>query len=56
MNTQELVTKMEELLEVAKSENAKSSKAAHARARKAAGELKKLAGEFRKASVAEDKA
>jgi hypothetical protein len=56
MNTQELVTKMEELLEVVKSENAKTSKAAHGRARKAASELKKLAGEFKKVSSAEDKA
>lgn len=56
MNTQELVTKMEELLEVVKMENDKSSKAAHGRARKAAGELKKLAGEFKKTSSAEDKA
>jgi hypothetical protein len=56
MNTQELVTKMEELLEVVKSENAKTAKAAHGRARKAASELKKLAGEFKKVSSAEDKA
>jgi hypothetical protein len=56
MNTQELVTKMEELLEVVKSENAKTAKAAHGRARKAASELKKLAGEFKKISSAEDKA
>jgi hypothetical protein len=56
MNTQELVTKMEELLEVVKSENAKTAKAAHGRARKAASELKKLAGEFKKTSTAEDKA
>jgi hypothetical protein len=56
MNTQELVVKMEELLETVKSENEKSSKAAHGRARKAASELKKLAGEFKKTSTAEDKA
>jgi hypothetical protein len=56
MNTQELVAKMEELLEVVKIENAKTAKAAHGRARKAASELKKLAGEFKKASTAEDKA
>jgi hypothetical protein len=56
MNTQELVTKMEELLEVVKSENTKTAKAAHGRARKAASELKKLAGEFKKTSTAEDKA
>ena len=56
MNTQELVSKMEELLEVVKLENIKTAKAAHGRARKAASELKKLAGEFKKASTAEDKA
>lgn len=56
MNTQELVAKMEELLEVVKTENSKTAKAAHGRARKAAGELKKLAGEFKKVSSAEDKA
>ena len=56
MNTQELVAKMEELLEVVKIENEKTAKAAHGRARKAASELKKLAGEFKKASTAEDKA
>jgi hypothetical protein len=56
MNTSELVAKMEELLEVVKTENEKTSKAAHGRARKAASELKKLAGEFKKTSSAEDKA
>jgi hypothetical protein len=56
MNTSELVVKMEELLEVVRTENEKASKAAHGRARKAASELKKLAGEFKKVSSAEDKA
>jgi hypothetical protein len=56
MNTQELVVKMEELLETIKSENVKTSKAAHGRARKAASELKKIAGEFKRTSSAEDKA
>jgi hypothetical protein len=56
MNTSELIVKMEELLEVIKSENAKTAKAAHNRARKASSELKKLAGEFKKTSTAEDKA
>jgi ElaB/YqjD/DUF883 family membrane-anchored ribosome-binding protein len=55
MNTQELVTKMEELLEVVKSENAKTAKAAHGRARKTLGEIKKLVSEYRKASIEEDK-
>ena len=56
MNTQELITAMEALLETVKTENEKSSKAAHGRARKAASELKKLAGEFKKTSTTEDKA
>ena len=56
MNTSELIAKMEELLEVVRTENEKTAKAAHGRARKAASELKKLAGEFKKASTAEDKA
>lgn len=56
MNTTELVEAMEVLLETVKTENAKTAKAAHGRARKAASELKKLAGEFKKVSSAEDKA
>ena len=42
MNTQELVEKMELLFEEFKAEHAKTSKAAHGRARKALGEIKKL--------------
>ena len=56
MNTQELVEKMELLFEEFKAEHAKTSKAAHGRARKALGEMKKLITEYRKASTAEDKA
>jgi hypothetical protein len=56
MNTSELLSSMEALLEVIKVENVKSSKAAHGRARKASSELKKLAGEFKKTSTLEDKA
>jgi len=48
MNTQEILEKIEALYEILKAE--------HGRARKAAGELKKLANEYRKASTAEDKA
>jgi DNA-binding protein H-NS len=48
MNTIELVAKMTELLEVINIENTKTAKAAHARARKAASELKTLAAEFKK--------
>ena len=36
MNTQELITAMETLLETVKTENQKTAKAAHGRARKAA--------------------
>ena len=56
MNTQELFDKIDALYEVFKAEHAGKSKAAHGRARKALGELKKLVTEYRKASTAEDKA
>ena len=55
MNTQELVEKMELLFEEFKAEHVKTSKAAHGRARKALGEIKKLVTEYRKASIDEDK-
>ena len=55
MNTQELAEKIELLFEEFKAEHAKSSKAAHGRARKALGEIKKLVTEYRKASIDEDK-
>lgn len=56
MNTQELFEKIEVLYETFKTEHAGSTKAAHGRARKALGEIKKLVTEYRKTSVAEDKA
>ena len=56
MNTQELFEKIELLFEEFKAEHAKTSKAAHGRARKALGEIKKLVTEYRKASIDEDKA
>jgi len=56
MNTTELFEKMDSLYEIFKAEQAGTSKAAHARARKALGEMKKLITEYRKASTAEDKA
>ncbi len=56
MNTQELFAKFETLCEAFKAEHEGKSKAAQARARKIAGEIKKLAAEYRKASVAENKA
>ena len=56
MNTQELFEQIENHFEDFKTEHAGGSKAAHGRARKALGEIKKLVTEYRKASVAEDKA
>jgi len=55
MNTQELFEKMELLFEEFKAEHAKTTKAAHGRARKSLGEVKKLISEYRKASISEDK-
>ena len=55
MNTQELFEKMELLFEDFKAEHAKTTKAAHGRARKALGKIKKLVTEYRKASIEEDK-
>jgi hypothetical protein len=56
MTSQELHDKMVAVLETLTIEHHKTTKAAHGRARKAAGELKKLITEYRKASTAEDKA
>jgi len=56
MNTQELFEKIELLFEEFKAEHSKTSKAAHGRARKTLGEIKKLVAEYRKASIDEDKA
>jgi len=56
MNTQELFERLDVLFETFKVEHVGKSKAAHGRARKALGEIKKLVTEYRKASVAEDKA
>jgi len=55
MTSQELFDKIAEHFETLASEHAKPTKAAHGRARKAAGEIKKLITEYRKASTAEDK-
>ena len=49
------MTKIEAIYETFKAEHAGTSKAAHGRARKALGGIKKLISEYRKASVAEDK-
>lgn len=56
MNTQELLETLQGLFESLTAEHAKGSKAAQGRARKFAGEIKKVANEYRKASVAESKA
>jgi hypothetical protein len=56
MTTQELFEQMQGLWNEFSTEHSKASKAAHGRARKAVGELKKLVTEYRKASVAEGKA
>lgn len=55
METKEIFEKIDALYETFKAEHNGSSKAAHGRARKALGEIKKLVTEYRKASVAEDK-
>ena len=55
MNTQELKGKLDALYETFSVEHSGKSKAAHGRARKALGEIKKLVSDYRKASVAEDK-
>ena len=55
MNTQEIFDQSDYLYESFKLEHAGNSKAAHGRARKALGEIKKLVTEYRKASITEDK-
>ena len=55
MNTIEIIEQLLLLLEEVEAENLKTSKAAHGRARKAAGQIKNLAAEFKRTSVAEDK-
>ena len=55
MTSQELHDKMAELFETLTIEHHKPTKAAHGRARKTAGEIKKLITEYRKASTLEDK-
>ena len=56
MTSQELFEKIAEHFATLQTEHAKTTKSAHSRARKAAGEIKKLITEYRKASTAEDKA
>jgi len=56
MNSQEIITQMQALLEVIVTKQASKTKKDHNLARKASSELKKLAGEFKKTSSNEDKA
>jgi len=55
MESNEIYKQMAELWAEFSTEHAKSSKAAHGRARKALSEIKKLVTEYRKTSIAEDK-
>ena len=55
MDTQVLKEQLDALYETFSTEHGGKSKAAHGRARKALGGIKKLISEYRKASVAEDK-
>lgn len=55
MSTQELFEQIENLYADFRSGHEATTKAAHGRARKALGEIKKLVTEYRKASVEEDK-
>ena len=55
-NSNEIFEQIKELYTQFETEHNGSSKAAKSRARKAIGEIKKLVTEYRKASVAEDKA
>lgn len=55
MNTQQIFELIEALFIEFKEEHAKTSKAAHGRARKALSEIKGLISDYRKASISEDK-
>jgi len=55
MGTQDLFDLLEVLYDTFRIEHSGKSKAAHGRARKALGGIKKLISDYRKASVAEDK-
>ena len=56
MDTNEIYMQMAELWTEFSTEHSKTSKAAHGRARSAATKIKKLIGEYKKTSVAEDRA
>jgi len=55
MNSNEIYKQMATLWAQFSEEHDKTSKAAHGRARKHLGEMKKLVDEYRKAAIAEDK-
>ena len=55
MNKQELFEQIVSQFEILSEENGKGTKASQARARKAAGEIKKLITPYKKASVGESK-
>lgn len=56
MNTTEILEAIKEAMGDLELNHSKDSKAARGRARSAANTVKKLAGEFKKTSLAEDKA
>jgi hypothetical protein len=56
MNREEILTALLEQVEILSSEDAKASKVSSKRARSAANEVKKLAAEYKKVSLAESKA
>jgi hypothetical protein len=55
MTTQELKEEIEESYNVFLENHEKTSKAAHGRARSALTKVKKLIGEYKRTSIAEDK-
>jgi hypothetical protein len=55
MTTSEILENLGSQVELLLTEDAKSSKAAAGRARRAANEIKKLAAEYKKVSLAESK-
>ena len=55
MNKQEFFEQIEEQFIILQEENSKTTKASQARARKAAGEIKKLITPYKKASVEESR-
>jgi hypothetical protein len=55
MTTSEILENLRAQLELLETEHAKSSKAAAGRARRAANEIKKLAADYKKTSLAESK-